>query len=621
MDASPCGFNSHHAHLLKILLAKKLNMGPTKQSERKAHSRIRRTGGTRRFYRAPETATNGAKIISPNAKGVLKFLPLGGCGEVTRSMYVYEYGNDIVIIDMGLQFPEEDMPGIDYLIPNTAYLEAKKRNIRGVIITHGHLDHIGAIPHLYNSLGSPILYTTKLTKGMILKRHEDFKGLPRPKIEEVDEGTNLKLGSIEVEFFRVNHNIPDSIGAILKTPIGTVVHTGDWKFDQTPVNEKPIDVKRLKGLGDKGVLLLVSDSTGAKDPGRTMSESEIQKNLENIFMESKGRIISATFASLLTRVQQLIWLSEKYGRKVVVEGYSMKQNVAVAQELGYLKVKKETFIPHEEVNGLPDEKITVICTGAQGEDRAALMRIASGEHRSIQLKPTDSIVFSSSVVPGNEATVQRLKDILYKKAKKIYHSESMDIHASGHAKGEDIKDMVRLVRPRYFMPMHGNYFMLRLNTELAIEAGVKGQNVAIAEDGEIIEMTKTTIRKSKEKAPSNLIMVDGLGVGDVKEVVLRDRQMLAGDGIFVLIAVVDSQTGKVRGSPDIISRGFVYLKESRELLAQTRHLVRRVIEEATEQMHPINWTYLRDELREELGKFLFKKTERRPMVLPVIIEV
>ena len=553
----------------------------------------------------------------------LKFLALGGCGEVTRSCYVYEYKDDIVIVDMGLQFPEEDMPGIDYIIPNIDYLRPKKKNIRGIIITHGHYDHMGGIPHLVEALGSPVFYATALTRGMVLKRQEDFRNMAKPKFETITGDSKLKLGQFDIEFFHVNHNIPDCVGVVLKTPVGNVVHTGDWKFDHTPVNEKPADMERFKQIGRDGVLLMVSDSTGSQTAGRTISESEIQKNLDELFKKTKGRMIAATFASLLTRVQQIIWLSEKYDRKVVIEGTSMKHNTAVAQELGYLKVKNGTYITKEEVNNYPDDKITIICTGAQGEDRAALMRIANGEHKFIQLKPTDSIIFSSSIVPGNEASVQRLKDILYKKAYngKIYHSESMDIHASGHAKGDDLKELIQIIKPQYFIPMHGTYFMLKLHADIAIEAGVKPENVAIAEDGEIVMMDKSSIKKSINKAPVNLVMVDGLGVGDVKEVVLRDRQMLAEDGIFVIIAVVDSESGKVKGSPDIISRGFVYLRESRDLLSQARHLIRKVIEETSADMHPINWTYLKDELREELGKFLFRKTERRPMVLPVIIEV
>ena len=597
-------------------------MTPTKQHDRRPRHRRapHHQGGRPPHYNAARGPQVEAVIPGP-AAGKLRFVALGGCGEVTRSCYVYEYQNDIVIVDMGLQFPEEDMPGIDYIIPNVDYLRPKKKNIRGIIVTHGHLDHIGAIPHLMEPLGYPTIYTMPLTRGMILKRQEEFKGIPKPKVELVDENSKLKLGAFDIEFFHVNHNIPNSMGIVIKSPAGTVVHTGDWKFDHTPVNERPADVERLKQIGRDKVMLLVSDSTGSKDPGRTISETEIQKNLEEIFKVAKGRLIAATFSSLLTRVQQLIWLSEKYDRKVLIEGSSMKSNVAVAQELGYLKVKQDTFIGYEEFAHLPPERITIISTGAQGEDRSALMRIANAEHKYLRLEETDSVIFSSSVVPGNEASVQRLKDILYKKAQKIYHSDSMDIHASGHAKGEDLKEMIDIMKPQYFIPMHGNYFMLKLHADLALEAGVKPTGIAIAEDGEIIEMDKNSIKKLPQKAPINLVMVDGLGVGDVKEVVLRDRQMLAEDGIFVIIAVVDSDSGKVKGSPDIISRGFVYLRESHDLLSQARHVIRKVIEESTAEMHPINWTFLKDELREELGKFLFRKTERRPMVLPVIIEV
>src|SRR3990167_8897106 len=368
---------------------------------------------------------------------------------------------------MGLQFPEEDMPGIDYIIPNVDYLRPKKKNIRGIIVTHGHLDHIGAIPHLLEPLGYPTIFTMPLTRGMILKRQEDFKGTPRPKIELVDENSKLKLGNFDIEFFHVNHNIPNSLGVVLKSPAGIAVHTGDWKFDHTPVNEKPADITRLKEIGAQGVMLMVSDSTGSQKSGRTISEAEIQRNLEEIFLKTDGRLIAATFSSLLTRIQQLIWLSEKYGRKVIIEGYSMKSNVAVAQELGYMKIKKGTIIPAETVSNYKDEEVTILCTGAQGEDHAVLMRIANSEHKHLQLKPNDSIIFSSSVIPGNEAAVQRLKDILYKKAGKIYHSESMDIHASGHAKGDDLMDMISIIKPKYFIPMHGNYFMLKLHADIA----------------------------------------------------------------------------------------------------------------------------------------------------------
>lgn len=559
----------------------------------------------------------------PAARGVLRFIPFGGCGEVARSMYVYEYEDDIVIVDMGLQFPEEDMPGIDYLIPNIESLKPKKKHIRGIIITHGHYDHIGAIPHLLDGLDNPPIYATALTRGMIMKRQDDFKSSPKPNIEIVTTESRIKLGTnFDIEFFHVNHNIPDSVGVVLKTPVGAVVHTGDFKFDHTPVNERPADIDRLSELGRQGVALLVSESTDAEVPGHQISETDVQNSLEEIFKAAQGRIIAATFASLLTRIQQLIWLSEKYNRKLLIEGYSMKQNVAVALELGYLHIKKGTLIDIKELSDYPDDRITIACTGAQGEDRAVLMRIANHEHKILALKPTDSVLFSSSVIPGNEATVQRLKDVLYKKAAHVYHYATMDIHAGGHAKREELKMMINLTKPKYFIPIHGNYFMLKLHTDLAHEAGIPRENIALAEDGDIIAITRENITKLKEKIQMDHVMVDGLGVGDVKEVVLRDRQHLAEDGIFVVIALVDSKTGRVRTSPDIISRGFIYLKESQDLLKEVRIRIRKTVEDITVTgERPINWTHVKDELREKIGSYLFNKTERRPMVLPVVIEI
>lgn len=574
-----------------------------------------------RRYRKPQTAPHQTAAVSPH-DGYLRFLPLGGCGEVTRSCYVYEYKDDIVIIDAGLQWPEEDMPGIDYLIPNVSWLIPKKKNIRGIIITHGHYDHIGAIPHLLDPLGHPPVYATALTRGMILKRQEDFPEVKKPRIEIINAGSKIKLGNLSAEFFHVNHNIPDSVGVFLKTPAGNVVHTGDWKFDHSPVNERPADIARLREIAKEGVMLLVSDSTDAEVEGHQISETEVQQTLEQTFQEAPGRIIAATFSSLLTRIQQLIWLSEKYNRKVLIEGSSMKANVAVSQELGYLKVKRGTFITQQELDRFPEDRVTIVCTGAQGEDRAVLMRIANNEHRAISLKKNDSIIFSSSVIPGNEATVQRLKDILYKRAGKIYHQASMDIHAGGHAKREELRQMVEIVGPKYFIPIHGNYFMLRLHADLAVASGVKKEHAIIAEDGDIITMNQHEAKRAQEKAPISLVMVDGLGVGDVREVVLRDRQHLAEDGIFVVIALVDSKTGKIRTSPDIISRGFIYLRESQEMLREVRIKVKEVVERTTTGgPHPINWTHLKDNLRESIGQFLYNKTERRPMVLPVVIEV
>lgn len=562
------------------------------------------------------------QVTPPIQRGYLRFIPLGGCGEVTRSCYVYEYEDDIVIVDMGLQWPDEDMPGIDYLIPNVEYLKPRRKNIRGIIITHGHYDHIGAIPHLLDALGNPPMYATALTRGVILKRQEEFSRHAKPEIHTVTPESVVQLGAIRVEFFHVNHNIPDSVGVVLKTPVGAVIHTGDWKFDYAPVNERPADIARLTQLGRDGVLLLVGESTDAEMPGHQISETEVQKALEEIFKMAPGRIIAATFSSLLTRIQQLIWLSEKYGRKLVIEGHSMKQNVAVAQALGYTKIKKGTLIEAKDMDRYPENQITIACTGAQGEDQAVLMRIANNEHKTISLRAKDSVIFSSSVIPGNEATVQRLKDVLYKKVQKVYHYATMDIHAGGHAKRDELRKMIELTRPRYFIPIHGNYFMLKLHAELAEETGVAKDHVQVVEDGEVVSMNRQEIKKTGEKAPTDYVMVDGLGVGDVKEVVLRDRQHLAEDGIFVMITIVDSKTGRVRTSPDIISRGFIYLKESQDLLKDVRHRARKIVEEVTVSgAHPINWTHVKDELREKIGQFLFNKTQRRPMVLPVVIEV
>lgn len=578
--------------------------------------------GRRHSMRPPRHAPDPRQNLSATTRDELTFIPLGGCGEVTRSMYIYEYRDDIVIVDMGLQWPDEDMPGIDYLIPNIEYLKPRKKNIRGIVITHGHMDHYGAIPHLLDQLGNPPLYATALTRGIILRRQEEFKHVAQPKIEIITPESKIKLGSFAVEFFHVNHNIPDSVGVVLNTPGGTVVHTGDFKFDHHPVNERPADIDRLKEIGDRGVMLLVSESTDAEFEGHQISETEVQDSLEEIFKVASGRIIAGTFSTLLTRIQQLIWLSEKYGRKVIIEGFSMKQNVAIAQELGYLKVKKGTMIDVKEMHHHRDHQLTIICTGSQGEDRAVLMRIANHEHRTIMLQATDSIIFSSSVIPGNEATIQRLKDVLYKKAGKVYHYATMDVHAGGHAKRDELTQMIQLVRPQYLIPIHGNYFMLKLHTELAEASGMPKEHTVIAEDGEIVRISPKKIEKLKEKAPTDYVMVDGLGVGDVKEVVLRDRQHLAEDGIFVIIAIVDSKTGKIRTSPDIISRGFIYLKESQDLLKEVRGKTKQIVESITVSgEHPINWAHIRDNLRERIGQFLFQKTQRRPMVLPVVIEV
>ncbi len=556
-------------------------------------------------------------------KEYLKIIPLGGLGEVGRNMMLFEWKGQILIIDMGLRMPEEDMPGVDYIIPNIAYLKGKEKNILGIVFTHGHYDHIGAIPYLIDKIWRPDLeiFASPLTRGIILKRQEDFPHLPKLSIQEVKDQDKITLGPFKIEFFRQNHNIPDNLGLFIQTPVGNIVHTSDFKFDKNPVYDLPTDFQRLREIGKRKILLLMSDSTDAEEEGHSLSEKTIERNLEEIFKTAKGRIIAATFASLINRIQQLIVLSEKYNRKVAIEGYSMKTNVEIAKALGYLKVKKGTIVKGKEILDYPDENQTILCTGAQGEPEAVLMRIANKEHPYLRLKKGDTVIFSSSVIPGNERTVQIMKDEILRQGAKVYHYQMMDIHAGGHAKKEELKKMIRIMKPKFFMPIHGQYSMLISHAELAKECGIKEKNVIVVENGQVVNLNQREIFIDKEKVPANYVMVDGLGIGDVGEVVLRDRQVLARDGIFVIIAVVDRQTGQVKTSPDIISRGFIYLRESKDLLRETRKRVIQIVNRAAGSGGAVNWIYVKNEIRNKIGEFFFQKTKRRPMILPVVIEV
>lgn len=553
----------------------------------------------------------------------LKIVPLGGLGEVGRNMMLLDYQGKILIIDMGFRLPEEDMPGIDFIIPNINCLKGKQKSILGLVFTHGHYDHIGAIPYLIEKIWQPNLeiFASPLTRGIILKRQGEFPNQPKLEIEEVKNGSKIKLGPFRIEFFKQNHNIPDNLGLFIETPVGNILHTSDFKFDPNPVNDLPTDFEKLKALSRRRILLLLSDSTGAEEEGHSLSEKEILENLEEIFKRSTGRIIAATFASLINRIQQIITLSEKYHRKVVIEGYSMKTNTELAKVLGYIKSKKGTLIKAKEISNYPDSRITILCTGAQGEGSAVLMRIANKEHPFIRLRRGDSVILSSSVIPGNERTVQILKDGILRQKTKVFHYKMMDIHAGGHAQQEELKEMIKIMRPKFFLPIHGQYSMLVSHAELARDLGLPEKNIVVAENGQIINLNQKRIFVEKKAVPSNYVMVDGLGIGDVGEVVLRDRHMLARDGMFVIVAIVDKQTGQIRGSPDIISRGFVYLRESKELLAQTRKKVIEIVNRTAGSGGAVNWSYIKDEIRNKIGQFLYTKTQRRPMILPVVIEV
>ena len=538
-------------------------------------------------------------------------------------MTVFEYGTDIVILDMGIQFPEEDMPGIDYIIPNISYLKGKEKNIRGVIFSHGHLDHIGAAPILLPKLGYPKIIGRDLTLALVKKRMEDYelnsaKNLETIHVKSVDERINL--GKFRIGFFNVEHSIMDAVGIIINTPQGTIMHPGDWMMDKNPVDQKPITYNHLSKLPGPKILML--ESLGSTDTQPThVSEKEMYANLEKLISEAAGKVIIGTFSSQIRRIAHIIAYAKRIGKKVALDGYSMKSNVEIAKELGYIKVGKEALIHINDVHKYPENKLVIICTGAQGEGNAVLSRIISDEHKFIKIRKNDTIIFSSSVIPGNERTIQRLKDNLYRKCDNVIHSDIMDVHTSGHSNAADIKEIIKQIRPDFFLPVYANHYFLKEATKLALETGVSKEKIFVLDNGSIIEFYNGNASVLNKKVETGYVFVDGLGIGDVGEVVLRDRHVLARDGMFVIVAVVDRQTGKVKGSPDIISRGFVYLKESKQLLKETRKKVIEIVDKAAGTGGAVNWSYIKDEIRNKIGSFFYTKTQRRPMILPVVIEV
>ena len=585
----------------------------------------------RSFQPKNKVVQTPAKIFSGAEENSLKIIPLGGCEEVGRNMTVFEYGQDIVILDMGLQFPEEDMPGIDYVIPNTEYLKGKEKNIRAVIFSHGHLDHIGAAPILLKKLGNPQVIGRPLTLEMVKHRAEDFdrnsaKKLKTIYVQSLDQV--ISLGNFTLKFFAIDHTIMDAVGVILETPVATVIHPGDWTIEKTPIGRQALSYSHLAKLKKPTILML--ESLGATNSKKPVTEEEMLSNLFKILGQAPGRTIIATFSSQVLRIKQIMEYAAQSNRKVALDGFSMKLNMEIAQRLGYVKIPKGVIIPIDKAHTVPDNKLIVICTGAQGEEMAALSRIVAGNHRHIKLKKEDTVIFSSSVIPGNERTVQRLKDNIYRLSDNVFHSDIIDVHISGHGNIDGIKQMLREIKPTYFIPVYGNHYMLKEAARIAYSQGWSKESVFVPDNGSVIKFSQQKAEILKEKVPINYVFVDGLGVGDVGEVVLRDRQALAGDGMFVIVAVVDTQTGKVKGSPDIISRGFVYLRESKQLLAETRNKVIEIIEKSSMKTQagqiqtvaePINANYIKDEIRNKIGDFLFAKTERRPMILPVVIEV
>ncbi len=572
--------------------------------------------------RPAEANGNGEeKPIPPIEPGIVRIIPLGGVEEIGRNMTAVEFGNDIVIIDCGFQFQDDSTPGIDYILPNTKYLEDRKEKIRAVCITHGHLDHIGGIPYVIDRIGYPPIYTRRLTAVMIRKRQDEFPHLKQLTIHEVEKEETVRAGDLRVSFFSVTHTIPDSMGIVIETPYGLVVFTGDLKLDH--VNGIPTE-KEEKEFGyfkDKKVLFLGADSTNVEKPGFSLPERLVEKNMDEIIASATGRLIIGTFSSQLERIMKIIESCERHGKKILVEGRSMKINIEIVKQLGMLKVNEKTFISPEQLDSLPDRQIVILATGAQGDEFAALMRIAVKTHKYIKIHKNDTVVLSSSIVPGNERAVQKLKDNLSRQGARIIHRDTMDVHSSGHANRDETFWIHQKINPRFFMPMHGYHYMLRVHADIAKACGRAEDEIIVPDNGAIIEITDegTKISRRGERAPSGLRLVDGFSIGDIQEAVIRDRTVLAQEGMFVIIATVNPQTGRLRKSPDIISRGFIYLRESQELLQQTRIIIKKTIEDTTKGMRPVNFDYVKNNVTDAVARFLFEKTNKRPIVIPVIL--
>jgi len=559
-------------------------------------------------------------------EGKIRIIPLGGVEEVGKNMTAIEIGNDIIVIDAGMYFSNEETPGVDYVIPNTTYLEEHKDKIRGLFITHGHLDHIGGVPIVLSRIGNPPVYSRNISVLLMKKRQAEFPHLPAIKTEIVEKDDSVICGKIKVRFFGVTHTIPDSMGIIIETPHGWIVTPGDYKLDQINgvVSE---DEEKEYSIFDKAkVLLLMTDSTNIENEGFSLPEIKVHQGLENLIKKVNGRVIIAAFSSSITRLTYIIKVAESLGKKIAIDGRSMKTNIDVAIEANYFKPKKDTIIPIEEANNYPPNKMVVLMTGAQGEEFAALSRAANKSHKKFAIKKGDTIILSASIVPGNERAVQKIKDNLSRQGVKIisFRTPGEDfVHATGHGNKEDIRWLHRKTHPKFFIPIHGNHFMLELHKELAVDLGMPEENVIVPDNGSIIEISADgqKIVMRKEKAPSAPMMVDGLAVSDIQDVVIRDRQMLAQDGMFVIIALLDQNTGKLKKSPDLISRGFIYLKENQELLRQVRIIIKKSVEDTALKMNPIDFDHIKNNLGETISKFLYQKTAKRPLVIPVILSV
>ena len=548
----------------------------------------------------------------------IKIIPLGGIEEIGKNITVFEYENDIIVVDCGLEFPTDDMFGIDLVIPDVSYLVRNKEKIRGMVITHGHEDHIGSIPYVLQQVNIPI-YATKLTIGLIKGKLEEHHLLRNSELHEVEQGQTVKLGKFSVEFISSCHSIPDSVMLAISTPTGTILHTGDFKIDYTPIDGKQMNLGRIAELGNKGILALMSDSTNAERKGFTMSESSVGEVFDKLFMNCKKRIVVATFASNVHRVQQIVDSAVKYNRKIAVCGRSMIKMIETAMEIGYIDAPEDTFIDIDLIKNYNDEQLVIITTGSQGETMSALTRMAAGEHKKVTITPNDLVIISANAIPGNEKLVSKVIDDLMKIGAEVVYSALADVHVSGHACQEEQKLILSLARPKYFIPVHGEYRQLIAHAETAKKLGIPAQNIFITHNGRTLEINEDEA-KFTTSVPSGKVLVDGLGVGDVGNIVLRDRQHLSQDGLIVIVLTMDSSTGEIVSGPDVISRGFVYVRESENLMEEVKSVIKSEVYEF-EQRHITDWSTIKSTLKDNLRDYIFQKTKRDPMILPIIMEI
>lgn len=548
----------------------------------------------------------------------LKIIPLGGLGEIGKNLTVYEYGQDIVVVDCGIGFPDEELYGIDLVIPDISYLRQNKDKIRGIVITHGHEDHIGALPYVMRELDVPI-YATSLTAGIIELKLEEFDLLYNTQIFTKKAGDRFKLGCFEIEFIHVNHSIADSVALAIKTPIGTVIHTGDFKIDVTPIQGEMIDLARLGQLGKQGVLALLSDSTNVEKPGHTESERKVAEKFDELFKGCEKRIIVTTFASNVQRIQQIVNVAAKYKRKVAVTGRSMENMIKVAIELGYMDVPEGVLVDLNQIKGQPKDRTVIISTGSQGESMSALYRMAFSEHKQINIDAGDRIIISASAIPGNETTISRVIDELFHKGAEVIYDRHTDLHVSGHASQEEQKMMLALTKPKFFIPVHGEYRMLCKHAELGRMMGVAPNNIVIAENGRVIELSRKSV-KAEDSVPADRVFVDGAGVGDVGSVVLRDRKHLAQDGMIVVVLALSGDDASLLAPPEIVTRGFIYEKESDGLMEEMRRVINESLASCRHQRIK-DWAGIKNKVRTNLTGYLYKATKRSPMILPVITEL